>query len=137
LVHINWGAFDKRRTGPPLTPSNFDDLVTFCLKRHNIVCKCNILDAFREILGSQKLFISQTGRLGIGPGTLRTGDELWVVNGSEVSFLLRGLEGSISKADTDEFHRTFVGDGYVHDGMQGELLVEDGVEKQPQVLVLH
>lgn len=82
LVYMNWGTFDKMKAGLPFNSLEPRRFVAYCLMKHNITCKCNVLNALKEMLGSLRLLLTQTGFLGIGSGNLRAGDELWVVNGS-------------------------------------------------------
>lgn len=81
----------------------------------------------------QCFFITETGYMGTGPPTLVPGDEVLVLCGGRVPFLLRRLEGtSLNRdgADTVVFHEGMVyhevlGDGYVNGIMHGEVMRED------------
>jgi hypothetical protein len=75
----------------------------------------------------RRSFVTQQGYLGIGPETTAVGDEVYVINGSRVPFVLRRVESS-APADSpsiegnDENYPRFqlVGGCYVHGIMDGE-----------------
>lgn len=74
---------------------------------------------FSSILGRmmhRRLFVTVSGRLGLGPAGMMSGDVVVLLFGGNVPYILRSIE--------DERWR-FVGECYVHGIMQGEGLMED------------
>jgi hypothetical protein len=67
----------------------------------------------------KRLFITSRGYLGLGPSHMQVGDELVIIYGVIVPFLLR--KGDI--------HRTLVGEAFVHGIMDGEFM-DDQAEVQ-------
>ncbi|KAF4331647.1 heterokaryon incompatibility (het-6OR allele) [Fusarium beomiforme] len=68
----------------------------------------------RNATQGRKLFMTESGLLGLGPKTLGQGtskDEVWILMGSRVPFILHHIEGSKYKV---------VGEAYVHGLMYGE-----------------
>lgn len=77
----------------------------------------------------RNLFITSTGYLCLGPATASVGDELHVIPGAKVPFILRKRE----KAHWEEDHaglgyHTMIGEAYAHGLMSGEVLMRDGFE---------
>ncbi|VUC27684.1 unnamed protein product [Clonostachys rosea] len=66
------------------------------------------------------MFLTEKGSLGFGPTDLAVGDEVWVLPGGKVPFILRAESGN-----PQGFH-TFVGPSYLDGIMTGEAL--DGTE---------
>ncbi|KAF2471045.1 uncharacterized protein BDR25DRAFT_29912 [Lindgomyces ingoldianus] len=61
----------------------------------------------------RRLFRTQHNYLGTGPRSLREGDEVWVLDGASVPFILR-------RSPTGNYK--LIGEAYVHGVMHGELL---------------
>ncbi|KAI2619941.1 HET-domain-containing protein [Hypoxylon sp. NC1633] len=84
---------------------------------------------------NQTLFITGAGYIGLGPSTVAQGDEVWILSGGRVPFLLRPREmrpehdhaGGLSDY-------VFVGDTYMPGLMHGEA-VEGRLDEQRLVLV--
>lgn len=70
---------------------------------------------WQDIISGNVFFITESGRMGIGPKGLQRGDRVSVFRGGSPVYLLR--EGTV--------HYQFLGDGYVHGLMHGEGLTED------------
>lgn len=72
-------------------------------------------DILYQILGNpgRLLFVTEKGFLGLGSSTLEIGDEVWILAGADVPFVLRP-----SGLSADKF--CLVGEAYVHGAMQGE-----------------
>jgi hypothetical protein len=66
---------------------------------------------------NQALFMTKNGYMGIGSKDTRVGDEVWILHGGRVPFILRNMP----KLDA----RILVGDAYVHGIMDGEM-IRDG-----------
>jgi len=66
---------------------------------------------------NQAFFITKKGYIGAGPPDTRPGDEVWVLYGGQVSFVLWKIEQN----DGEDVHRRkLVGDAYTHGVMDGE-----------------
>ena len=81
---------------------------------------------FNRYCGGRRLFITDKQYIGLGPMSMQAGDEVWLLKGSRVPFLLRRLSPEENELDV---HRTnvrlryrYVGDLYVHGAMKGEAL---------------
>jgi len=92
---------------------------------------------FSKYHGGRRLFVTgQNQFLGLGPMSMEAGDEVWVLKGSRVPFLLRKMneeegvddeelaEPNVDKGKgTPKIARTYykyIGDLYVHGIMHGE-----------------
>ena len=60
-----------------------------------------------------KLLFTGNGYAGIGSTAMGIGDEVWVIQGALLVFILH---------PNSEFHMHFIGDAYVHSIMKGELV---------------
>ncbi|KAI8628358.1 HET-domain-containing protein [Xylariaceae sp. FL1651] len=91
-----------------------------------------ICGEFPEIDVSQNLLITETGYIGLGPRTLKAGDEIWVLFGGKVPFALRRKEvNGASRGLTaceDDFE--LVGDAFVYGIMSGEAVRGDEALKR-------
>ncbi|KAI2622483.1 heterokaryon incompatibility protein-domain-containing protein [Hypoxylon sp. NC1633] len=65
------------------------------------------------------MFITHTGFLGFGPAHLSVGDEVWILQGGSVPFVLRR---TIDRSMPDR--RLFIGPSYVDGIMKGELALD-------------
>lgn len=82
----------------------------------------NILyESICGMVPNHAFFITKSGFIGIGPPDAKPGDQVWVLSGGQVPFVLR-------KADADAIY-SLVGDAYVHGIMDGEA-VSDTREMQ-------
>lgn len=66
-------------------------------------------------LRNRRLFITRSGRMGIGPSHMQEFDQVCILMGSDMPLILR---------DENEHHR-FIGDSYVHGIMNGEALEQN------------
>lgn len=82
-------------------------------------------EAEREVLGMimmgmgihyRRMFVSESGMLGVAPAGVQQGDEVWLIRGARVPFILRRKEGG------SENDLTLVGEAYLHGGMNGEMV---------------
>ncbi|KAI1370230.1 HET-domain-containing protein [Hypoxylon crocopeplum] len=79
---------------------------------------------------NQTLFFTDTGYIGLGPSTVSQGDEIWVMSGGRVPFVLRPQEtGREQDEKSKSSDYTFVGDVYMPGLMHGEA-VEGRLEGQ-------
>jgi heterokaryon incompatibility protein (HET) len=80
-------------------------------------CQSNdVVESLTSMTLNQAFFITEEGQLGIGPPHTLKGDQVWVLRGSRVPFVLR-------PRPTDEGARrghAFIGDAYVHNVMDGQ-----------------
>jgi hypothetical protein len=78
--------------------------------------------SLRDMVVNQSFFITSNGYLGLGPPTIQEGDEVWVLFGGQVPFILRPktVEG-VSSGNVRDIEHEFVGDAYVHGIMNGEV----------------
>ncbi|KAF3025787.1 hypothetical protein E8E14_014567 [Neopestalotiopsis sp. 37M] len=84
--------------------------------------------ARREACSQRRLFMTSNGYLGLGPETLRKGDELHLVLGMDVPVILRPA-ASEWKEELDEPYKSgwiYVGQAYVHEMMryEGDLVAD-------------
>ncbi|KAN0092408.1 Heterokaryon incompatibility protein (HET) domain containing protein [Hyaloscypha variabilis] len=80
-------------------------------------------DQFDHVVGRRMtgrcIYRTTEGYLGAGPTSMREGDEVWLVEGALVPFIMRPA------GDTDERALTLVGETYIHGFMHGEMLTEE------------
>lgn len=87
------------------------------------------MERFCTIYGYRRLFITEDHSLGLGPGSLETGDEVWVLAGMNVPVVLKRQNSS----DDSQKYR-FLGETYVHDYMHGEAIAQPDREFESIVL---
>ncbi|KAF6809654.1 heterokaryon incompatibility protein [Colletotrichum musicola] len=74
-------------------------------------------DAWTQDVEPQKvLFVTETAQFGLGPANLQLGDEIWILCGGRVPFLLRPKAPRTLGNDT----YSLIGDVYLEDNMWGE-----------------
>ena len=78
--------------------------------------------ALREHMVNQVFFITEGGLIGIGPPTALEGDEVWILFGSRVPFVLRQRAEEEIQQRGDFHERYLIGDAYVHGIMDGEVV---------------
>jgi hypothetical protein len=81
------------------------------------------------MLPDQAFFITEKGYIGIGPPDTRPGDQVWVLFGGQVPFVMREKEKEQGDGVNKGDDVTFVGDAYVHGIMDGEA-VKEGCEQR-------
>jgi hypothetical protein len=67
----------------------------------------------RKCQNMRKLVIIHPGGLGLGPDSVQINDEVWILAGSQVPFILRSVDGSPRRYK-------LIGEAYVHGIMHGE-----------------
>lgn len=72
------------------------------------------------------LFRTSENKLGLGPKSTKEGDEVWLLAGTKVPYILRPVG--------DKFYE-FVGEAFLHGIMDGEVFRERGSERQTITLV--
>jgi hypothetical protein len=78
---------------------------------------------FQSKMINHRFFITKTGLLGMGPVDVVPGDEVFVLLGGNMPFILRKPTLPIYASQVGSFH-TLVGDAYVHGIMDGEYVDE-------------
>jgi hypothetical protein len=81
---------------------------------------------------NRRFFITQSGRMGLGPGSIRKGDEVCILLGGSVPFILRKIKRAeldtqrvgLVTANTVEYH-TLIGEAYC----DGLMYREEGLEE--------
>lgn len=91
----------------------------------------------RTIHTGQRIFITKTGNLSLGPSTTQPDDEVWIFSGGRYPFLMRQWtvggseesekEGLCAKGEADDYE--MVGDAFIPDIMAGQA-VESRIDKQ-------
>ena len=90
---------------------------------------------YKMIVG-QTFFITQRGYFGIGPPTIKQGDEVWVLSGGKVPFILRPREtGSQAPQPMTSSEFTLAGNAFVYGIMDGEAAMLCGASQN--VIHLH
>ncbi|KAB8270701.1 heterokaryon incompatibility protein-domain-containing protein [Aspergillus minisclerotigenes] len=85
----------------------------------------------RRYYRSRCLFRTRGGYIGLGPGSIQPGDEVWLFATARTPFILRQpSEGWHSQEEkyastADNEFRTFIGETYVHGIMNGEAMRKD------------
>lgn len=79
--------------------------------------KKQVIEAVKVNSQARRLFATNSARLGLGPGTMEVGDEVWIVESGAMPLIPRpaGSEGEY----------LLVGEAYVHGIMHGEAVSED------------
>jgi hypothetical protein len=103
----------------------------------SILSRNEIYLSLRDMIINQAFLITKEGYIGIGPPTVTPGDEIWVLCGGQVPFILKpraenGHATRLGKVTNDGF--TFVGDAYVHGIMYGEALNSCDVKQETVLL---
>ena len=75
------------------------------------------------------LYVTEEGRVGLGPSTMRIGDEVVFVKGARKLFVMRGVE------DEEGGEWEMVGETYVHGQMDGEVVREGVMERLRGIVV--
>jgi hypothetical protein len=99
----------------------------------------DVQQSLRRMCLRRAFFITDNGYLGLGPGTTKVGDDVWILAGGRVPFILRSKEPNIDlelNEYTNAYQCTFVGDAYVHNIMDGQL-VGDNSGSKFQVVLIH
>jgi hypothetical protein len=98
-----------------------------------------VFTSLHDMMVKQAFFITQSGYIGIGPPTTVRGDEVWVLFGGQVPFVLKP---KVVSEDASELlghalnkQYTFVGDAFVYGIMDGEIVRDyDGTQN---TILLH
>ncbi|KIN02890.1 hypothetical protein OIDMADRAFT_118906 [Oidiodendron maius Zn] len=95
-----------------------------------------VYNSIYKMIVGQTFFITQRGYFGIGPPTIEQGDEVWVISGGKVPFILRPREtGSQAPQPMISLEFTLVGNAFVYGIMDGEAEMLCGASQK--VIHLH
>ena len=135
IVEIEGGLkYGMRRTQP-------EDRRKFELWR--TICQGQYDDALNTVAGvvdlqgyqasvmratrNRKFFVTRNGYLGLGPDGMQPGDDVYLVSGSNVPFVLRKVDSSEIDLPKEALSSypvfRLIGDGYVHGAMDGQALI--------------
>jgi hypothetical protein len=104
----DWLATPPRQYLPCIEPdTDISDIVASLHVRDDK----DLLHYHKYFTGSRLLFSTENGKLGLGPVSMRCGDAVWIINGSNYPILLRQCSESIMEV---------VGPAYVHGIMHGQ-----------------
>jgi hypothetical protein len=81
----------------------------------------SLFDAMTKAWNHRSLVTSNRGLLGITAITTQEGDEIWILRGARVPFVVRPLSNG---------NHLLVGEAYVHGFMNGEIFTRDGVGQE-------
>jgi len=87
-----------------------------------------VLNSLCRLVTNQAFFTTYEGYFGIGQPDVREGDEVWVLYGSRMPFLLRPVRGSrqpsgnIRSAEIEACERALVGSCYLDGIMEGQMV---------------
>lgn len=84
-----------------------------------------------DMLSNQAVFITSKGLLGLGPLSVKPGQEVWVLTGSDFPFILEPLAGVKSwddKAEGSDY--SLVADCFVRGIMMGEAMKEESISSR-------
>lgn len=80
------------------------------------------------------LFLTEQGYLGLGLQSTNVGDEVVLLGGGHVPYVLRQIQTEDNRAEWGQRDYCYVGDSYVHGIMYGEAVIQDGVDFKPIVI---
>jgi hypothetical protein len=84
----------------------------------------SLYESLCGMVPNQAFFVTRKGYIGIGPPNTRPGDQVWILCGGQVPFVLRQVEQENPTSNATS-ERTLVGDAYVHGIMDGEAVGEN------------
>jgi hypothetical protein len=92
----------------------------------------SIYESLSDMVVNQAFFITANGYVGVGPPNIQVADEVWVLFGGRVPFVLRpdGVGVCEPPKAVEANERFFIGDTYVHGIMDGEAVKDCGVEER-------
>lgn len=97
----------------------------------------SIYESLRDMVVNQAFFTTANGHIGIGPPNIQVADEVWILFGGRVPFILRpngdGVREPQDAADACE--RLFIEDTYVHGIMDGQAV--KNCETSVKTVLLH
>lgn len=94
-----------------------------------------ICNSVRMMIVGQTFFVTKRGYVGVGPPNLVEGDEVWVLSGGKVPFILRPTTGDKSPRSSATPLFSLTGDAFVYGIMDGEAIALH--KGGPQAVYLH
>ncbi|KAI8941941.1 hypothetical protein NX059_000055 [Plenodomus lindquistii] len=88
--------------------------------KENMECSGPVYESLCGMVPNHSYFVTKRGYMGIGPPQIASGDEVWILYGGRVPFILRKAGPSLALSSGNF---TLVGDAYVHGVMDGEAVL--------------
>ncbi|KAI9929628.1 hypothetical protein ASPWEDRAFT_172709 [Aspergillus wentii DTO 134E9] len=112
---------------------------------HKILDAIPVFSRLMDTYRSRSLFKTEKGYLGVGPESIKRGDEIWIIAGARTPFILseaspkdspaRSDGGSSRRGSSPISPRRFVGETYIHGIMNGEAIRNRHRDFRPVSLV--
>jgi hypothetical protein len=115
------------KTAPPALDSGLSQVAQDTLDTNSVEAFTRAMrQSIASATPSRRFFRTEKGYIGLGPPNTRVGDEVFILDGGTVPFLLRSERESL-RFFVGELHNpyTLVGDCYVYGIMDGECEVYD------------
>jgi hypothetical protein len=80
----------------------------------------SVMSSLAANMAERRLFTMSTQRLGKGPTSIQKGDEVWILRGAKVPYILRPVRDGKYE---------LVGEAYVHGIMQGETVSNNAIDE--------
>lgn len=107
-------------------------------------------DRFNQAAGERMknrcIYRTSDGYLGSGPASTRKGDEIWLIEGALVPFVMRQTvavlidddlgDTLVPVSDTDKSTLVLIGEAYLHGFMHGEMLTADLKERIGKICII-
>jgi hypothetical protein len=107
-------------------------------------------DRFNQVVGERMrnrcIYRTADGYLGSGPASTKKGDEIWLIEGALVPFVMRpavavSIDDDLGDtlapvSDTDENTLVLIGEAYLHGFMHGEMLTADLKERVGKICMI-
>jgi hypothetical protein len=87
--------------------------------------------AFWSAVSGRNFFMTKSGHMGLCFPHARLGDEVWVLAGGKVPFVLRPLDEAADTAEAPTITRKLIGECYLDSYMDGEALQKEGATMVP------
>lgn len=94
-----------------------------------------VCNSVRMMIVGQTFFVTERGYVGVGPPNLVEGDEVWVLSGGKVPFILRPSTGDKSPRSSATPLFSLMGDAFVHGILDEETIALH--KGGPQAVYLH
>ncbi len=82
----------------------------------------------------KRLYTTENGALGVGPPGIQLGDEVWLIRGAKIPFVLRPMHQTQGEISVEGLEFTLLGETYVHGAMNGEML--KGYLRYQQIVIV-
>lgn len=93
--------------------------------------KHSIGEAVLKATVRKRMFVTDSGYLGIAHRSLQIGDQVWILMGADMPCILRSISSETSGSEPGKY--LFGGESYVHGIMDGEFLIEAARKGRPDV----